>query len=75
MLIEAGAVPTVFLDAGVEELWRRCRQQAEQEGIERPLHGSPERFGDLYDGREGITSRPRSGKKPGERLSRKLQPR
>ncbi|MGA8284524.1 MAG: shikimate kinase [Candidatus Sulfotelmatobacter sp.] len=51
MLIEAGAVPTVFLDAGVEELWRRCRQQAEDEGLERPLHGSPERFADLYDAR------------------------
>ncbi len=50
-LIEAGAVPTVFLDAAVEELWRRCRHQAEQEGIERPLRGSHERFGELYEGR------------------------
>src|ERR1700684_4113965 len=38
-LIEAGAVPTVFLDAAVEELWRRCRQQGEQQGIESPLLG------------------------------------
>jgi len=50
-LVEAGAVPTVFLDAGVEELWRRCRQQAEQQGIERPLLGSLERFGELYEAR------------------------
>src|SRR5580700_7397407 len=28
MLIEASGVPTVFLDAPVEELWQRCRQQA-----------------------------------------------
>ena len=26
-LVEAGGFPTVFLDASVEELWRRCRQQ------------------------------------------------
>jgi len=51
-LIEAGAVPTVFLDAAVEELWRRCRQQAEQQGIERPLLGSLERFSELYEARQ-----------------------
>ncbi|MFZ0298329.1 MAG: shikimate kinase [Candidatus Sulfotelmatobacter sp.] len=50
-LIEAGAVSTVFLDAGVDELWRRCRQQAEPEGLERPLRGSLERFGELYEAR------------------------
>lgn len=50
-LIEAAGVPTVFLDAGVEELWRRCRQQAEQQGIERPLLGSRENFRDLHETR------------------------
>jgi shikimate kinase len=50
-LVEAAGVPTIFLDAGVDELWRRCRQQAEQEGMERPLRGSPERFGELYQAR------------------------
>jgi shikimate kinase len=50
-LLEAEAIPTVFLDAGVEELWRRCRQQAEQEGVERPLRGSHARFGELYEER------------------------
>jgi len=50
-LIKVGAVPTVFLDARVDELWRRCRQQAEQEGMERPLRGSLERFGELYETR------------------------
>ena len=50
-LIESGAAPTVFLDAGVEELWRRCKQQAELQGMERPLQGSRERFGELYAAR------------------------
>jgi shikimate kinase len=50
-LIKAGAVPTVFLDAGADELWRRCRQQAKQEGMERPLRGSLEGFGELYEAR------------------------
>lgn len=50
-LVEAGGVPTVFLDAGVEELWRRCRQQAEQQGVERPLLGSLESFRELYEAR------------------------
>jgi shikimate kinase len=48
-LIEAGGVPTVFLDAGVEELWQRCRQQAERQGMERPLLGSLEGFRELYE--------------------------
>jgi len=50
-LIEAAGVPTVFLDADVEELWRRCRQQAEVQGMERPLLGSPESFRNLYQAR------------------------
>jgi shikimate kinase len=47
-LIEAGGVPTVFLDANVEELWRRCR---EQRGTERPLLGNIESFRNLYEAR------------------------
>jgi shikimate kinase len=50
-LIEAGGVPTVFLDAGVEELWRRCRQQAERQGIERALLGNLASFRKLYEAR------------------------
>ena len=50
-LINAGGVPTVFLDAGAEELWRRCRQQAEEQGIERPLLSSLESFRELYETR------------------------
>jgi len=48
-VVEAEGVPTVFLDAGAEELWRRCREQAERDGLERPLLGSLESFGELYD--------------------------
>jgi shikimate kinase len=47
-LIGSRGVPTVFLDASAEELWRRCRQQAEQQGTERPLLGSLEGFRELY---------------------------
>jgi shikimate kinase len=50
-LIEAEGVPTVFLDAAVEELWRRGRQQAGQQGMERPLLGSLEGFRKLYEAR------------------------
>jgi shikimate kinase len=50
-LIEARGVLTVFLDAAVEDLWLRCRQQADQQGTERPLLGSQERFSELYAAR------------------------
>jgi shikimate kinase len=50
-LIETAGVPTVFLDAGPEELWMRCRQQAERQGIERPLLGNVESFRELYEAR------------------------
>jgi shikimate kinase len=47
-LLDAAGVPTIFLDAGVGELWQRCRAQAEEQGVERPLRGSRENFGKLY---------------------------
>ncbi len=47
-LLAAEGARTIFLDAGVDELWRRCRQQTEQPGIERPLLGGVETFRDLY---------------------------
>jgi shikimate kinase len=50
-LIESSGIPTVLLDAGVEELWRRCRQQAERQGIERPLLGSFSEFRELHKAR------------------------
>ena len=47
-LIASAGVPTVFLDAAVKELWRRCRDQA---GMDRPLLGSLKTFRDLYESR------------------------
>lgn len=48
-LIEASGVPTVFLDAPVEELWRRCCQQARDHGTQRPLLNSLRGFRKLYE--------------------------
>ena len=50
-LLSASKVPTVFLDAPVEELWRRCCEQANAAGTERPLLGSPEQFRKLHQSR------------------------
>lgn len=50
-LLKSAGVPTVFLDAPVEELWRRCRRQAEDAGTERPLLQSTDQFGKLYQDR------------------------
>lgn len=36
--------PTVFLDAPVEELWKRCQQ----DGVERPLRRNLEQFSSLH---------------------------
>ncbi|MGA8617052.1 MAG: shikimate kinase [Candidatus Sulfotelmatobacter sp.] len=50
-IIEASGVPAIFLDAGVDELWLRCRRQANDDGVERPLLGSFTSFRELYDAR------------------------
>jgi shikimate kinase len=50
-LLKQAGVPTVFLDATVEELWRRCCTQALETGAERPLLGSAEQFRTLYENR------------------------
>lgn len=47
-LLRASRLPTVFLDAPVEELWRRCCAQAGESGAERPLLRSLEEFCKLY---------------------------
>jgi shikimate kinase len=46
-LIEQAEVRSVFLDAPVEELLRRC----EQEQKERPLRQNPKQFRELYENR------------------------
>jgi shikimate kinase len=48
-LLKAAGVPTVFLDAPVEELWQRCSKQAIEAGTERPLLGSINQFRELYE--------------------------
>lgn len=50
-LLKASSVPTVFLDAPVEELWQRCCTQASETGAERPLLRSMEQFRKLYQTR------------------------
>jgi shikimate kinase len=47
VLIEGAEVRSVFLDAPVEELLRRC----EQEPKERPLRQNPQQFRELYEKR------------------------
>ena len=48
ILLLSAKVPTVFLDAPVEQLWERCSQQASVTGTERPLLRSIEQFRELY---------------------------
>jgi shikimate kinase len=50
-LLKASSVPTIFLDAPVEELWRRCCMQADEAGTQRPLLRSVEQFRELYEAR------------------------
>ncbi len=50
-LLETSDVSTVFLDAEVEELWRRC-EQAQRQGMERPLLGNLQSFRKLYETRK-----------------------
>jgi shikimate kinase len=75
-LVEVGGVPTVFLDASVEELWRRCKQQAEQQGMERPLLGSLRSFRELYETRKAhylkASFRQETGGKTVERIAAEL---
>jgi shikimate kinase len=47
-LIDGARLPTVFLDAEVEELWGRCQRQRENQGLERPLLRPVEEFRELY---------------------------
>ena len=49
-LLAAARVPTMFLDAPVEQLWQRCEIEARQ-GTVRPLLTSKTRFCELYQAR------------------------
>lgn len=50
-LLKVSGVPTIFLDAPIEELWQRCRTQASERRTERPLLGSLEQFRKLHEAR------------------------
>jgi shikimate kinase len=56
-LLKASSVPTIFLDAPVEELWQRCCAQAEETGAQRPLLRSMEQFRKLHEARRKSYSR------------------
>ena len=43
--------PSVFLDAPVTELWKRCLQHEAAEGVNRPLRGDREQFARLLERR------------------------
>jgi shikimate kinase len=47
--IQASGIPTVFLDAPVEELWQRCEQPANLDA--RPLQTSASKFRELHKAR------------------------
>jgi shikimate kinase len=47
-LLASEGATTIFLDAPVEELWDRCRRQANESGTERPLLRSKDQFRELH---------------------------
>jgi shikimate kinase len=51
ILLQSSNLPTVFLNAPVEELWQRCCAQADADGTERPLLRRQEEFQKLYQSR------------------------
>lgn len=48
VMLERSGVPTVFLDAPVAELWRRCCEQTVEVGTSRPLLKSFDQFDRLH---------------------------
>jgi shikimate kinase len=50
-MLQAAGMPAVFLDAPVEELWRRCCKQADEAVAERPLLKSAAQFRKLHESR------------------------
>jgi shikimate kinase len=50
-LLKSAGVPTIFLDAAVDDLWGRCAKQACDQGTSRPLLGDRQRFTTLHQRR------------------------
>jgi shikimate kinase len=46
-LLGSAGIPSVFLDAPVDELFRRCQEQQ----LDRPLRRDPEQFRQLHEAR------------------------
>jgi len=53
-LLKESGVPTVFLAAPVDHLWRRCSKQASESGNQPPLHQRREQFAQVYEKRHKI---------------------
>jgi shikimate kinase len=72
-LLSADGVPIVFLDAPVEELWQRCREQAVKAGSERPLLQNIDQFRALHASRRkaylGASLRIETGSRPIEAIA------
>ena len=75
-LIEAKKIPSVFLDAAIDELWRRCMEQQPELGMERPLLTGVEGFRELYEKRRPYylraSSRQETGGKAVEQIAAEL---
>ncbi|MGA7400167.1 MAG: shikimate kinase [Candidatus Sulfotelmatobacter sp.] len=75
-LIEAKKIPSVFLDAAIDELWRRCIEQQPELGIERPLLTGVDGFRELYERRHPYylraSSRQETGGKAIEQIATEL---
>ena len=76
-LLKAFSAPTVFLDAPIEELWRRCCTQASETGAERPLLRSVEQFRKLYETRRNsyrkAALKVQTGKRTVESISAEIE--
>jgi shikimate kinase len=75
-LLKASGVPTVFLDAPVQELWQRCCTQAAQAGAERPLQQNMGQFRKLYETRRQSYSKAslkvQTGSRPVEAIAAEI---
>lgn len=76
-LLLASGVPTVFLDAPVEELWQRCCAQAAEAGTERPLLQSMDQFRKLHETRRQSYSKAslkiQTGSRPVEGIAAEIE--
>jgi shikimate kinase len=76
-LLKTTTISTVFLDAPVEELWQRCRQQAIKDRSERPLLQSIDQFRDLHASRKkaylGASLRIKTGNRTIEAIAEEIE--